>query len=609
MYSILKDHCAENRTPWNEMKAQAAARDAYDRLFTFKWTPPGRGLWMMGTPFVHEKKNSAALQNCAFVSTGKLSTHSVREATLPFIRLMEMSMLGVGVGFDTKGAGSLEIHKPSDEVETFQIEDSREGWYESLGKQLESYFFKNRATVEFDYSLVRPAGEPIRGFGGVASGPAPLKRLHENVNAVLNNRAGESITVRDIVDLMNMIGKCVVAGNVRRSAELALGEPDDEEFLNLKDFNLNPERMGADGWGFTSNNSVSVEVGADLGHLADRIAHNGEPGVLWMDLIRSHGRLEDPANNKDHRALGTNPCGEQTLESFEMCTLVETFPHHHEDEADYMATLKHAYLYGKAVTLLPTHWPEANEIMQRNRRIGCSMSGVAQFIEHRSFRELKRWMDTGYHEVARRDKQYSEWLGVRESIKTTSIKPSGTVSLLCGATPGVHWPTTSGHYIRRMRLSNHDPLLPILKEAGYHTEADVMDSENTVVVELPTSGDDVRNEREVSMWEKAELAVLAQRWWADNQVSVTVTFLPEEEAQIGALLRTKDGALKSLSMLPISDDTYAQMPYEAADAKTIEKSQKKASKIEWAALYDTAGAVNDAEGERYCTTDKCELPV
>ena len=605
MYSILKDHCVENRTPWNEYKAQRAAQDAYERMFTFKWTPPGRGLWMMGTRFVHENRNSAALQNCAFVSTEKLSTHSVREATLPFIRLMEMSMLGVGVGFDTQGAGNLELHSPSEDVETFVIEDSREGWYESLGKLLESYFFKNRSTVQFDYDQVRPAGEPIKGFGGVASGPGPLKNLHENVRRVLDGRAGERLTSRDIVDLMNMIGCCVVAGNVRRSAELALGNIDDNEFLNLKNYDENPERAD---WGWASNNSLAVKVGSDLDHLVDRIADNGEPGFLWLDLVRSHGRLIDPPNYADHRVVGTNPCGEQSLESFEMCTLVETFPYHHEDLADYKKTLKHAYLYGKAVTLLPTHWPEANEIMQRNRRIGCSMSGIAQFVEHRSHHELREWMDEGYEEVQKRDKQYSEWLGVRESIKTTSIKPSGTVSLLCGATPGVHWPTMKD-YIRRIRVAKIDTMVDVFAKAGYRYEDDLYDP-SSVVFEFPVLGYDVRDETQVSMWEKAELAVTAQRWWADNQVSVTVTFGEHERDQIGPLLRTKDGTLKSLSMLPITEaGSYKQMPYEAKTRGDIEKLQKKAKVIDWKPIYETPDGTADAEGERYCTTDKCELPV
>ena len=618
-WSIIKDHQQGNTNEFFHWKAQNSARDAYERMFEMKWMPPGRGLWKMGTRFVHANGNSAALQNCAFISTEKLSTHSVREATLPFVRLMEMSMLGVGVGFDTLGAGSIEIQDPNDDdqIKLVEIEDSREGWYESTGVLLESYFFKNRATVEFDYSKIRPAGERIEGFGGVAAGPAPLIRLHDQIRDVFDGRAGETITSTDIVDLMNMIGLCVVSGNVRRSAEIALGDPTDTDFLELKDWNVNPERMqiadpenGVDGgWGHVSNNSVIADVGDDLSDIVGRIEVNGEPGVVWMDLARSHGRLADRANHKDKNAAGTNPCGEQTLESYECCTLVEVFLPRHADLDDFLETLKHAYMYGKAVTLLPTHWPEVNSVMQRNRRIGCSITGVAQFVEEHGWAELERWMDTGYQVVAEWDQVYSNWLGVRESIKTTSVKPSGTVSLLAGVTPGVHWPVATT-YIRRQRLPNEDPVLPFLKAAGYKLEPDAKEPSTTTVVEFPTVGPQVRTERDVSIWEKTALAAKVQKWWADNQVSVTVSFRPDETDQIGPLLSAYNGELKSVSMLPLGDDVgvYPQMPYESITDKKLAQLHKKAKPIDFADMY-SGGYMADAAGEKWCANDVCEIPA
>jgi ribonucleoside-triphosphate reductase len=605
MYSILKDHCTSNRTPWNEQKAQRSAQDAYERMFSFKWLPPGRGIWMMGTEFVNERKNSAPLQNCAFISTEKVSIHSKVEATLPFMRLMEMSMLGVGVGFDTKGAGKITLSEPDPDRKEFRvIEDTRAGWYESTGDLLWSYF-NGGPWLEFDYSQIREAGELISGFGGVAAGPGPLIRLHDDLRRILGGRDGEKFSSSDIVDVCNLIGKCVVSGNVRRSAELALGDDGDEDFLNLKNYEMNPERMGADGWGHSSNNSIAAVVGGNYDHLADRIVENGEPGLVYLDVCRDFGRLADPADGKDHRVMGVNPCAEQTLESYECCTLVESFPVKHDSLEDYLKTLKVAYLYGKAVTMLPTHWPEVNEVMQRNRRIGCSVSGSAQFAEAHGWTELRRWLDEGYNEIIRRDHQYSEWLGVRESIKMTSVKPSGSVSLLAGVTPGVHWPTST-IYIRRMRLSKNDPLVEVLRAAGYHTEPDVMNPDFDEVVELPTLGPDVRTERDVSVWEKAALAVLHQRYWADNAVSVTLTFSEVERDQIGAVIRAFEGQLKTLSFLPSFEaGAYAQMPYEQIDLDTYEGKCAKVKPLDWNRLY--GGESLDAVGEAYCTTDSCEI--
>lgn len=605
-YSILKDHCHANKTPWNEWKAQKAARDAFERMFEFKWMPPGRGLWMMGTEFVNGRRNSAALQNCSFVSTEKLSTHSAEAATLPFTRLMEMSMLGVGVGFDTRGAGKLTIHNPRGEAKIWTIPDTREGWCDSVQMKLESFFFKNRQPVVLDYSVIRPAGEPIRGFGGTAAGPQPLMDLHDKLDELYatEERDGTPVTSEDITDICNLIAKCVVSGNVRRSALIALGDSGDEVFLNLKNAEEYPERNGLDGWAWSSNNSVFADIDGDYSHLAERIGDNGEPGLLFLDMARSHGRLVDPADNKDLRVMGCNPCAEQPLESYEMCTLVETFPHHHDSIEDFEQTLKHAYLYGKAVTLLPTHWPETNEVMQRNRRIGCSVSGLAQFVEARSWNELRQWLDAGFHAVQARDHKYSEWLGVRESIRTTTVKPSGTVSLVAGATPGVHWPVASGDYWRRMRFSNVDPMLAVVKEAGYHVEPDVMNPKTTSVVSFPTRGPVVRDERSVSVWEKAELAVLLQRWWSNNMVSCTLTFNESEKAQLPALISAKAGQLKTLSMLPLlPQGAYPQMPYEVLEEDVDWTGFKE---IDFEPVYNSG---IDAEGEKYCTTDVCEIPA
>jgi len=518
---------------------------------------------------------------------------------------MEMSMLGVGVGFDTLGAGQLALHEPEGEPVVHVIADSREGWCESVDLLLRSFLLPNQRRVEFDYSQIRPAGTPIKRFGGTAAGPGPLRKLHGSLRGLLDQRSGQPLSSTDIVDIMNLIGKCVVAGNVRRSAELALGLADDKAFLQLKDPDVNPDRMGPDGWGFMSNNSIVAEVGGNYDHLVDQIALNGEPGLVYLDLMRSHGRLMDPANNRDYRAKGLNPCAEQTLEDHELCTLVETYPIRHETVDDYLRTLKAAYLYAKAVTLLPTHWPESNEVMTRNRRIGCSASGIAQFVEDRGWTELRTWMDMGYAEITARDVQYSEWLGVRESIKRTSIKPSGTVSLLMGVTPGVHWPEQTT-YIRRMRFRVGDPMIAVFESAGYYVEPDVMDPTHTMVVAFPTRGPQVRSNREVSVWEKVALAAALQHHWSDNMVSATFTFTPEERDQIGPLLHAFDGQLKTMSFLPMAEGgAYQQMPYEAITNETFEVMTAGVSRIDYAPIYQNGV---EPEGDRYCSNDVCEMP-
>jgi len=608
MYSLQKDHCKRNRLPWNDAKAQASAKEAFDRLFNLKWTPPGRGLWVMGTQIVNVQRNSAALQNCAFVSTAEMNKFNPAK---PFAFLMEASMLGVGVGFDDKGADKdFLIYEPSKPAVVEVIEDSREGWVQSVTNLINSYLKADQSPIEFDYSLVRPAGIPIKTFGGTASGPGPLIKLHTVINKLFKGRDGDKLTRKDIADIGNLIGVCVVSGNVRRSAELLIGRIDDQDFLNLKNSEVFPERNSYDsenpGWGWMSNNSVEVSVGQDLFPIVDGIARNGEPGVIWLDMSRKYGRLADAPNNKDWRVAGYNPCAEQSLESYECCTLVETYLNRHDSLEDYKRTLKFAYLYAKTVTLLPTHWEETNAIMQRNRRIGTSMSGVANFADRVGMPVLRDWMDEGYKTIKNYDTVYSEWLGIRESIKMTTVKPSGTVSILAGESPGVHWTPGGKYFNRTIRFSNTEPMLELFRMANYIVEPASESPDTTSVVYFPIKSDANRSEKEVTIFEKMALAAAAQRYWSDNSVSVTISFDAEKEKDyVGTVLHMYDGQLKTVSFLPEGNMTYPQMPYTQITEEEYESYTGKLFPIDFTGVY--AGMASDAIGENYCTTDACEI--
>ena len=609
MYSIQKDHCKSQRLPWNDSKAQASAKEAFDRLFNLKWTPPGRGLWVMGTDIVNVQRNSAALQNCAFVSTAEMTKQNPAK---PFAFLMEASMLGVGVGFDDKGADKdFTIYAPQGE-ETYVVPDTREGWVESVSLIINAYLRADQKTPVFDYSEVRPAGAPIKTFGGTAAGHEPLERLHNYIHKLFKGRAGEKVTRTDLADIGNLIGVCVVSGNVRRSAELLIGRLDDDTFLNLKNSEKFPERNSYDpdapGWGWMSNNSVETTVGQNLDKIVPGIALNGEPGVIWMDVSRKYGRLADPINNKDHRIAGYNPCAEQSLESYECCTLVETYLNRHDNLEDFKRTLKFAYLYAKTVTLLPTHWEETNAIMQRNRRIGTSISGVANFADRIGLPILRDWMDDGYKTVKAYDNTYSEWLGIRESIKMTTVKPSGTVSILAGESPGVHWTVGGKYFNRAIRFANNDPMLPLFKMANYRIEPASESPDTTSVVFFPIKSLAERAEKDVTIFEKMSLAATAQRYWSDNSVSVTVSFDPEKEAEhVGTVLHMYDGQLKTVSFLPSGNFVYPQMPYTQITAEEYEEATMKLFPIDFAGVY--AGMAADAVGEAYCTTDACEIKL
>lgn len=910
-YRIQQRHCAYNNVPWIPQKATESAEDMFDRIFNFKFTPPGRGLWMMGTEYI-EQHGSAALNNCAFVSTKDLA-HDFAE---PFCFLMDMSMLGVGVGGDTAGAGSLAIDAPKRSEFVEQIGDNREAWIDAVRVTLRAYTGSGILPT-WDYSLIRPYGSDIKGFGGKAAGPDPLRTLLEDdIPKILDPLVGKKITSGAIVDLFNVVGKCVVAGNVRRSAEIMFGQPSDEEFLDLKNPELHAEEMESHRW--ASNNSIFAQVGMDYAEPAARTGKAGEPGYIWLDNIRRFGRMADPPDNRDHRAAGSNPCVpgftpiltregyrnienlvgqtvdvwngcewstveprvtghdqrlvkvelsdgsylhcteahkwmladgsrvkaadlqkddplakfdmpvvetgevfehayehgffcgdgqinqsgsrgallygdkkqlfsdagpedaygrrwigfprsipekgfvpedarledrlawfaglcdadgtltynpnsislsvssvnkhvldrvrlmlttvgvqakigkmfepmtrlmpdgkggykeyecqeswrllinatdtyklaclglpcrrlkieklkpqrdarrfvrvvsvvpygieptvycftepknntgtfngvvtgqcvEQTLESYELCCLVETFPAHHDSYEDYERTLKKAYLYAKTVTLLPTHNPKTNAVMMRNRRIGTSQSGIVQNFAKIGRRRHFTWCDQGYQYIQKLDRIYSDWLAVPTSIKTTSVKPSGTVSKLCGATSGIHYPPAE-FYVQRIRFGFGSPLLKEFERAGYKLEPCVY-TPNTMVVEIPVHEKHFyKAETDVSLWEQIGNAVAMQKWWADNQVSCTVKFdnsNPEKAAsEIAAALELHQDELKGISFLPHAHG-YKQPPWEPISEDEYNM------RVDGIEMIRTNEATNDTV-DKFCNGDKCDIVV
>jgi adenosylcobalamin-dependent ribonucleoside-triphosphate reductase len=603
-YTIQKEHILEHTLGWEEDKAHESAEEMYDRMFNMKFLPPGRGLWAMGSPIITDKKLFAALNNCAFVSTETID----KDKAKPFAFMMDMSMLGVGTGFDVKGANKLRILKPIGTFNAITIPDTREGWVESLKSLLNAFFEPISIIPIFDYSQIREKGLLIKTFGGKSSGSEPLKKLHTQIKELLFNRIDDYLSATDITDIMNMIGVCVVSGNVRRTAQIVFGEPDDEEYLKLKDYKWNNDTSSYKGsnskrseWGWASNNSIFAKIGMDYKDVAKQTASNGEPGYAWLDNMQGYSRMNNGPDYKDHRVLGGNPCLEQSLESYEMCCLVEVFPTKHDNMKDFLRTLKFAYLYAKTVTLGTVNWPETNRVQLRNRRIGTSITGVAQFVEKNGIDTLKEWLTKGYDTIQKYDEIYSDWLAIPKSIKTTSIKPSGSISLLPGVTPGMHYPE-SNYYIRRIRIANNSDLLEGLRNAGYVVELDVMDPNNTSVVEFPVSIEGIRTINEVSIWEQAALAAFLQKYWADNQVSCTITFKEHEKDQIEHVLNYYQYQLKGVSFLPKTDKgVYAQMPYESISKEEYEEMLKNIRE------FRINVSKEEAIPERFCNNDTCEL--
>ena len=393
------------------------------------------------------------------------------------------------------------------------------------------------------------------------------------------------------------------------SAEISLGYVDDKDFMNLKNYEINPERS-AIGW--LSNNSVVLR--ADHGYkdfsyipeLARRILDNGEPGMINLYNIQKYGRS---GKELPDEATMVNPCGEISLCNFELCNLAEVFPPRCSDPQKFYKALEYATLYASTVSLLPTHRPETNAVIAKNRRIGVSISGIAQWASksdseewgQMNYTKMITFLRKGYKVVRETNTRLAKESGVPAAVRVTTVKPSGSISLLAGATPGVHYPV-SRYAIRRVRIGMTSPLVQPLIAAGVPHEIDVV-SENTYVFEFVIDHGDVRPCEEVSPWEQFSVVQMMQKHYADNCVSATIYFDKEKDGpDVEGMLAMFIPNLKSVSMLPHSGHGYRQAPYEKISLEEYNRRKNEFKPIDYKSVKN-----NVPSGSKFCSSDNCEL--
>lgn len=525
-----------------------------------KGSVAGRFMWQLGTKTV-DQLGLPSLQNCAFV---------VIDAPVePFTWAMDMLMLGSGVGFSIKKEHvyklpklqkrKINIENWNDKQADFIVPDTREGWVKLLGKVLKSYFYSG---VGFKYStqLIRGYGEPIKGFGGVASGASILVEGIELISGILDGRRGKQLRPIDCLDIMNIIGSIVVAGNIRRSAQIAIGDYDDLEFLKAKRWDLGK----VPNWRAMSNNSVDCPDAKLLPQEFWDTYLEGEPyGLVNVALSKNIGRLGE-TQYPDPEVEGYNPCAEQGLANKETCCLAEIYLPNIESADELKGVSTMLYRVAKHSLALKCHQKDTEDIVHKNMRMGIGITGVMMATE-----EQLSWLDSCYRYLRVYDKEYSKALGFPESIKLTTVKPSGTLSLLAGVTAGVHPATAGRFYIRRIRISSDSPLIDVCKSHGYHVEFqesfDGTLDKKTSVVEFPCSyPEGTITADEIDIFSQLDMVKRMQSEWSDNSVSVTAYYTKEELPALKAYLEEnfKDN-FKSLSfLLKRGASGFKQLPYE-----------------------------------------------
>jgi ribonucleoside-triphosphate reductase (thioredoxin) len=538
-------------------------------LFHLFWTgqalPPGRGLWTGGV----EGIPADARFNCWYTTLYDIDDWCWTANQL---------MLGGGVGVGLGDISSLpkvsdrparfaiwcdKEHPDHDEVHPegpeflngttphYLVEDSREGWVTALRLVLTAAFKGDDLVVEV--SKVRARGLPIKTFGGIACGPGPLSNLLRSSWDIVRKASGRQLTSVEALDITNHIGLCIKSGNVRRSALIVLGQAHDQDFRDAK-----KDWEAVASHRHTSNNTIAFKSWGELDNfdwnsLVEDNATFGEPGILNLPLVW----------RTDPGAKGINPCGEQALHDREACNLAEVFPAKFEDGMDSVMIFRLVTRYAIRQRLTPLTDSRSQAVGLKNMRIGVGLGGICDFDWSPPM--LAEWFGV----VRKEADDYADELHVNRPITVTTVKPSGTISLLNGSSPGIHAPHAD-YYIRRTRIAKNDPMAQAMVEAGVPFEEDVYDqSGHTWVFSFPTKALNPKTTAQTeNLRTQFERQSQVQEWWADNAVSATLNFDPAtEKAELASCLEEFVPKLKSTSCLPKSHG-YQQAPYEAIDEKT-----------------------------------------
>jgi len=568
-------------------------------LLSLKGSVAGRFWWQLGTHTV-DKLGLLSLQNCAFTI--------VNDPVKPFTWAFDALMLGSGVGFNIQRHNVYELPRVQDKITItrvdskdadFIVPDSREGWVKLLAKVLKAHFYGKEG---FTYSTIniRGKGAPIKSFGGTASGPEELCAGIAEIHNLLNKRAGKKVRPIDCLDIMNIIGQIVVSGNVRRSAQIAIGDPDDVDYLTAKRWDLGT----IPNWRNNSNNSVAVSNLNDLHPLFWETYNQGEPyGMINLHSSRKYGLLGD-TRYPDPRVEGYNPCAEQSLEDKETCCLAEVFLPNINSAAELLEVCQYLYRINKHSLSLPCHLKDTEKIVNKNMRMGIGITGTFQATE-----EQRSWLRDCYEKLREYDKYYSKKNGFPESIKLTTSKPSGTLSLLAGVTPGANVNPAGPFYLRRVRMAVDSPLLVQCEKNGYPIEwrrnFDKSIDHTTKVVTFPCSvPEHTPIAATTTAIQQLEFIKWVQENWSDNAVSVTVTYKMDELEGIKKwLAENYTENVKSVSFLLYAGHGFDQAPYETISEEEYLELVSKVTPITYLEVIDESSM----DGMDECSSGACPI--
>jgi len=566
--------------------------EMYKYVYDKKVLPSMRSLQFGGKPI---EISPNRIYNCAYLPIDHMDS---------FSEIMFLLLGGTGVGFSVQKhhvEKLLEIRKPkADRTRRFLIGDSIEGWADSIKILFKAYFGETTSTPVFDFSDIRPKGARLVTSGGKAPGPQPLKDCIHKIKGLLDAKEdGDKLEPIEVHDIVCHIADAVLAGGIRRAALISLFSADDQEMISCKSgswWETNPQRGRANNSAALLRHRITKEFFMDLWHRIEA-SGAGEPGIYFT-------------NDKD---WGTNPCCEIALRPFQFCNLCEVNVSDIESQEDFNNRVRAATFVGTLQAgytdfhYLRDIWKKTTE---KDALVGVSMTGIGSGVV------LNYDMKQAAKIVKEENLRVSGIIGINKAARTTTVKPSGTASLVLGTSSGIHaW--HNDYYYRRIRVGKNEAIYTYL--SIYHPELledDFFRPHDTAIITVPQKapeGSILRTESPLHLLERVKK--VSQEWikpghragYNTHNVSATINLKPEEWVEAGEWMWTNREFYNGLSVLPYDLGSYKQPPFEDCTKEQYEEMSSKLHLIDLTMVVELSDETN-LSGELACAgPEGCEI--
>ena len=552
------------------------------------------------------KRENIAGYNCSYVAVDRVQA---------FDEILYVLMNGTGVGFSVERQFVVKLPMVAEDFHptntVIQVADSKLGWAKGF-KELIGLLYIGQIP-RWDLSKVRPAGSPLKTFGGRASGPEPLENLFNFSVNTFKNAAGRRLSSIECHDIVCKIAEIVVVGGVRRSALISLSNLSDDRMRYAKSgqwWNDNSQRALA-------NNSACYTEKPEIGIFMDEWkalydSKSGERGIFNRASANKQAAKNGRREIEGHE-FGTNPCSEIILRDRGFCNLSEVVIRENDTEETLLEKVRLATILGTFQSTL-TNFKYLSSAWKKNceeeRLLGVSLTGIMDCqLTNGKNKNLDELLLKLKNEAIKTNKKYAELLGIKQSVAITCVKPSGTVSQLVDAASGIH-ARHNPYYIRTVRGDKKDPLTKMMTDIGFPVEDDLMNPSHTAVFSFPMKVSNKSIFRtDMSAIEQLELWLTYQKSWCEHKPSVTISVKEHEWLEVGAWVYENFDYMSGVSFLPFSEHTYKQAPYQDCDEKQYKfLLERMPKKVDWNKLSDYENVdMTIGSQELACVAGGCEI--